>query len=136
MTENLREIVSTWSQRFGLLLLVCAMVGCGESGPPLAPVTGTITLKGEPLTGALVEFQPITSEGSPSYAETDEAGSYDLMFTQDKRGAWVGEHRVRITTRNENERVAEKLPPEYNEQSTLQMTVEAGKANTFDFVIE
>src|SRR3954463_16414571 len=30
------------------------LVGCGDSGPKLVPVTGTVTLNGKPLEGAVV----------------------------------------------------------------------------------
>jgi hypothetical protein len=111
-------------------------VGCGEDGPPLAAVEGTVTLDGQPLPAALIEFQPKAPEGSPSYGETDAEGRYQLLFSQSLNGAWIGEHRVRITTLNENQRIAEKLPPEYHRRSQLVRVVEAGKTNVFDFAIE
>jgi hypothetical protein len=83
-----------------------------------------------------VEFHPTAIDEAPAYGETDAAGRYRLMFSQSRAGAWIGEHRVRITTRNENERVAEKLPPEYHDRSNLVRVVEADKSNVFDFTIE
>ena len=110
--------------------------GCGGDQLPVVPVTGTVTLDGEPLGGALVEFQPIDSLGSPSYSATDAAGKYDLTFSQTRRGAWVGEHLVRISTRNENERLPEKLPPQYHATSNLKRQVEANGETVLDFDIK
>ena len=106
-----------------------------------AEVSGTVTLNGQPLVGADVEFQP--REGAPSYGVTDENGRYELMYTRDKKGAIVGEHVVRITTTRirsdpegkEEGELAEVVPPKYNAQSELSVKVLPGK-NTFDFVIE
>ena len=39
----------------GLALLVG---GCGDGGPPMGKVSGTVTLDGQPLAGAEVEFAP------------------------------------------------------------------------------
>lgn len=114
--------------------LVCA-VGCGPSGPPLAPVEGVVTLDGAPLDGALLEFQPDSRDGSPSYGETDAEGRYQMKFSQSLDGAWVGDHTVRITTLNENARVRERVPRAYNEESTLRETVQANQTNEIDFAL-
>ena len=34
----------------GVLLVLCFVAGCGKSGPPMTPVTGSITLDDQPLT--------------------------------------------------------------------------------------
>ncbi len=113
-------------------LLLC---GCGSSGPPLADVEGTVTLNGKPLEGALLEFQP-QGMGSPSYGSTDAQGHYELLYTQEKTGAMIGSHLVRITTLNENERILERLPPEYHRDSEITKEVVAGETNVIDFDLE
>ena len=77
----------------------CCLVtpGCG-SGGKLATVRGKVTLNGQPLQGALVEFQPTDPGGSPSSGMTDAEGRYELMYTFDKSGAAPGEHVVSIRT--------------------------------------
>ena len=45
---------------------VGVMTGCGGDQLPIVPVTGTVTLDGQPLSRALVEFQPVDPLGSPS----------------------------------------------------------------------
>ncbi len=47
--------------RYVLSLFVvgcCLVVGCADPGPPTKYVSGSVTLDGEPLEDAFVEFQP------------------------------------------------------------------------------
>lgn len=123
----------------GWAVCVLFLAGCGDSGPERGQVTGTVTLDGQPLGGATVEFQP--REGAPSYGETDAQGRYQLGYTPEKPGAVVGEHTVRITTYRvkgppgSQEEVPERVPPEYNAESTVTREVKPGK-NVFDFPIK
>ncbi len=86
----------------GRLLLLSLFVGCGPQFK-FAPVSGTVTLNGEPLTGAIVGFEPLpqgdsTEVGYGSYAETDDEGYYTMKSFKGDIGAIVGPHRVMITT--------------------------------------
>lgn len=123
-----------------LLLVLCclAIPGCG-SGGKLATVRGKVTLNGQPLQGALVEFQPTDPEGSPSSGLTDAEGRYELMYTFDKPGAAPGEHVVSIRTggtrvddSGREVECRECVPIQYNSQTELRRTVEPG-LNTLDF---
>lgn len=118
------------------VMMSMVIAGCGGDQLPVVPVTGTVTLDGQPLAGALVEFQPYDPQGSPSYGSTDDKGKYELAFSHTRKGAWVGEHLVRISTRNENERVPEKLPPRYHAESDVKRQVKADEDNVLDFNIE
>ena len=120
------------------MAVLCAVgVGCGRSD--MAEVTGTVTLDGQPLPDAFLEFAPTGGKGSTSTGRTDQAGEYELMFSRDTAGAFLGEHRVRISTReittNAQQRevwLPEKVPARYNTQTELKREVEPG-ANRFDF---
>jgi len=84
-----------------LLLLVIVTVGCGGTNanlPPLVPVSGTVTLDGELLCGAVVRFVPVGStRGTGAGGHTDESGKYELVSRHGGNGAAVGEYRVVIT---------------------------------------
>jgi len=71
-------------------------IGCGQPRD-YAPVEGTVTLAGRPLSGVRVWFYP-ESEGreQPPYATgtTDAAGLYTLTAETGKPGALVGKNRV------------------------------------------
>jgi hypothetical protein len=73
----------------------------------LAPVSGTILLDGEPLVGASVNTQPISTSsnrepGAGSFGNTDAQGHYSLELVDPPlAGAVLGEHRLTITRRKQ-----------------------------------
>lgn len=83
-----------------LNLLFClslfAFLGCGEAGPGLAPVRGTLTQGGKALPGVSVTFSPVES-GASSGARTDANGKFVLLAASGKAGAVVGKHKVILT---------------------------------------
>ncbi len=115
-----------------ILLAAAVLAGCsGDDRPPLADVTGTVTLDGRPLPNAVVTFLPI-QRGRASRGMTDSAGHYELRYLRDIRGAILGSHQVMITTASE-EKPGELLPARYNQQTTLSVEVERGvKQYCFD----
>jgi hypothetical protein len=126
----------------GLLFFLASAAGCSGAPDNVATVTGKVTLDGQPLPGALVEFIP-DGAGSTSMGKTDEQGNYTLKYTREHEGALIGKHRVRISTYVQGdatsdppiEAVPEKVPAEYNLKTNLSATVEDG-ANTIDFPLE
>ncbi len=92
-------------RRFALVTVFFATVfmgGCG-GGPTLAPVSGVVTLDGKPYPNAVVNFQPVATNGidAPglgSMAITDENGKFTLKYDNVKPGAVVGKHVIRIVT--------------------------------------
>lgn len=85
-------------QRYVLAVGVLSLLflsACGSSDrPPLARVSGTVTLDDKPLEGARVTFTP--AEGRPSTGTTDSEGKYELQYAVDAMGASVGEHTVTV----------------------------------------
>jgi hypothetical protein len=105
----------------------------------MATVSGQVTLNGQPLANATVQFRPVSADGASSFGLTDDEGSYDLMRTVKTRGAMPGEYVVSIRTADtlfddgsDDAEQVERVPAEYNARSELKRTVEAGR-NTFDF---
>lgn len=79
-------------------LCVVILAGCGGNPadyPDTAPVTGTVTLDGQPLEGARVSFTP--QEGRSSSGTTDAQGKYELNYTGDIKGSMLGTARVSIS---------------------------------------
>jgi hypothetical protein len=71
----------------------------------IVPVSGRVTLDGQPLAGAVVTFQPIRDSSSEpptatgSAGQTDKDGRFALRLVDpDRMGALVGEHTVSIST--------------------------------------
>ena len=123
---------------FAVLRTSSHAVGCGNS--EVGEVYGTVTLDGEPLPNAVIEFIPTDGEGRNSFGWTDEEGKYDMQFARDRNGAWIGENKVLISTadvldeRDENgeDRYSPELVPE--KYSNEVRTVEAG-TNLIDFFL-
>lgn len=87
-----------WSMKFPLLVCLCVVFGCSGKYE-LRPVSGTITLNGQPLEDATVTFTPIGggTDAPPSSGRTDSSGKYKLSLVVDETsGALVGKHKVVI----------------------------------------
>lgn len=75
-------------------VVLAGLVGCGDAGPKMAEVEGTLKLKGKPLDKIQVEFWPVA--GAPrSMGVTDAQGRFALTTDDGKRtGARVGTHKI------------------------------------------
>jgi len=119
------------------LALAALLVGCSqEGGFKLAKVSGSVTLDGQPVAGAGLEF--VADAGGVAYGRTDASGRYYMSFGNSRTGAIVGKNQVRITA---GDRVTvggkkyestEVFPKKYNKESELFIEVASG-SNTFDF---
>jgi len=103
--------------------------------PPLAQVSGTVTLDGKALAGAAVSFEP-GAAGAILKGRTDPKGRYELSSGPrgEAKGAAPGLYTVRIKTKPQRGKEADftPLPAVYNEQSALRAQTTAGM-NTLDF---
>lgn len=134
-----------------LLPLIVLVLGC-DGGPKLAPVSGKVTLNGQPLAEAWLDFQPIATgddinPGAGSVGTTDKDGRYTLKTVHGKTGAVVGKHRVSITLKDptggnadadpaRGKRGFKQLPVRYNFQSELTVDVPAGGRSDVDFPLK
>lgn len=82
-------------------LLILGFMGCGgdevapEVVPPLQPVSGVVTLDGEPAQGVSVVFVPSgTSTGNGATAMTDASGKYELLYRTGDKGIPAGDYKV------------------------------------------
>jgi hypothetical protein len=84
-----------------VLVILIAMSGCSErSGPPadapkMAPVTGTVTYKGQPAINCTVTFHP-QGPGNPARGEVKESGRFTLSTYEQFDGAAIGHHVVTV----------------------------------------
>lgn len=125
-----------------------AVLGCG-AGYELdtAPVSGVVTVDGEPLTGGTIYFT--TGRGRGAGAKIQPDGSYELRTYRDGDGAAVGLNKVGVTAYDNmalyyqqaagesagGGRPRPLIPPKYfdPETSGLEFDVKAGKRNQADF---
>lgn len=120
--------------------VLLGLLGCSGTRSDLAPVTGIVTLDGEPLAQATLVFQP-EAAGPASFGLTDESGRYTMMYDEGVKGAVVGRHAVKITTFQERDPDAdpptpespEILPDRYHRSSELTAEVAQSKKNEINF---
>ena len=106
-----------------ILLLVCvSIVGCGDKGPPLGSVSGTVTLDGEPVEGAFVDFSPLFEGGLELRAaeKTGSDGYFEMQYDLERNGVPLGKYQVQISTQDwekqedgSNKVIPEKIPKHY-----------------------
>ncbi|MCC9642130.1 carboxypeptidase-like regulatory domain-containing protein [Rhodopirellula sp. JC740] len=140
---------------------VVSMTGCGPSAQAdyasigLVPITGTVTLDGQPVEGAVVQF--VAPDTTFSYGTTDAEGHYEMKFNSEVMGVPPGDKIVRISTTTSTGEVDtegadddddaprrrkkktrdpnEKIPAAYNEDSQIKATVSAGQV-VYDFALK
>ena len=86
--------------------------GCGEGGPRLVPVTGTVTLNGKPLADATISFVPDPSNAdiTPGGDKTGPEGNYKAMY-QSRSGLAPGKYVV-LVSKTAAPPAGVELPPE------------------------
>lgn len=83
-----------------LLVFGCLpLLGCGsDDGPKLVPVSGKVTLNGQPLSGAHVTFLPTgETRGTGADGRTDAEGVFQLKARHRGPGAVAGTYKVVIS---------------------------------------
>lgn len=82
-------------------ILVCFFqAGCGgKTGPRFYKITGTISYKGKPVSGASISFIPQDKSARPARGTTDEKGQYRLTTLDPGDGVVAGKHSVAIALR-------------------------------------
>ena len=139
----------------GILPVACCVMACGCGGGgsyDLVPVSGKVTLDGNPVSGVDVSFQPTSSTpdtAAPgSFGKTDAEGRYTLKTIGEggKEGAVAGKHIVRLSMASgedededagleEEDGGAGRLPPECTDGS-LNFDVPSGGTDKADFDLQ
>ncbi len=148
--------------RYSLMVLLAGLlIGCGGGSDheETASVTGTVTLKGTPVTKGRIAFYP--PKGRPAMGAIQSDGTYTLTTFDQGDGALLGNHRVTITANEtvggpptpssfeEEIRQAAKLssqapaktvwlvPQEYSNRKTSKLEAEVVSGdNTHDFNLD
>jgi hypothetical protein len=79
-------------------VFIAVLVGCGGGGGPTTyPVTGKITIKGQPAKDILITFSPVDPKGEPAIGLVSADGTYTLKSgIHAKPGALPGKYKVVI----------------------------------------
>jgi hypothetical protein len=76
-----------------------------SSGPALTRASGTVTMEGKPLAGAVVTFHPSSKQGSAAVGRTDKLGHFEMKTAGAGRGVLPDEYRVTITKITSEEKI-------------------------------
>ncbi len=115
----------------GCAILIAGICGCGKA--PQA-ISGRVTLDGEPLSEAAIQFIPKTPGVRKTSCEVQN-GEYRLPL---ENGLLPGEYRVDIVDLpplSHATTVRRPFPAKYTDNSPLSITVEPDGPRTFDFAL-
>ncbi len=129
-----------------VLLTTLLVAGCGshdkwkEGRPKTYFTSGTVTLDGTPVDGAIVTFEPVDAvTGKPGTAVTDKNGYFEVQTFDPGDGLTEGKHKVAIrksqlvdasgkvvTEVNSDAALKEKhlIPPRYSETKSSKLEVD------------
>lgn len=95
MSENFLKLIVVL-----IAIISFSSAGCRKNNPfDLAPVSGIVTVDGQPTPGIVVVFTPVATDktaivGPFSSAITDADGKFTLKSKQGDFGAVIGSHSV------------------------------------------
>lgn len=117
--------VPTWSLGSTLVVILTAL-GCGDGRPDRVPISGVVTIDGQPLAHGSILFKP--ANGRSAGGALDSQGRYFLTYYEKGDGAVPGEYTVAVSA---NEQLGETAmrwhaPRKYSnpETSELKATVD------------
>src|SRR5437762_8177513 len=82
-----------------MLLAAAVFAGAGCSGN--VGIKGKVTLDGQPVEGASVQFVPVDG-GRPAFGTTDASGVFTLSTIKQGDGTSKGEYKVTVTKMSDN----------------------------------
>jgi len=111
-----------------LALAVVVLTGCGG---PATVITGLVTLDGQPVPQAVLEFFPVSGKGRVSFAKADETGRYRVTVSPTKLSVVVTATKVDGQQQNPYDpdgplidRIINYLPSRYGYQEKTPLTVD------------
>jgi hypothetical protein len=118
-----------------LAAALIGLAGCGGGGPKIVPVSGVVTIDGQPLTYGHIQVLP--TGWRPASSRIGSDGRFMLTTTVSGDGCAVGTHPVVILAGESISPEATKwhAPKKYADSATTNLTVTISKA-TDDLKIE
>jgi hypothetical protein len=146
-----------WKRAFALLVFApLFVIGCADPYAGRNAISGLVKLKGEPIKAGVIFFDPLDKQDTSSGAPIAN-GEYNI---DRKQGLKAGKYRIRVTAGDgvtpahrfggkgevqEEEAGApggsrnivskDLIPASWNTLSQQEVTVDASRANRFDFDI-
>ena len=102
------------------------------------PLYGSVSINGTPIKVGAISFLPL---GSPKLVTSSGASVINGKYSvPTNKGVVPGEYRVEIYATGDvgdgTSRIRRLVPPKYNAESELTITVAKGKSYDFDLVVE
>ena len=82
-------------QLIALVVLLSGLVGCGQSGPKLEPVSGKVLKDGKAMTNVSVALVP-EGNGIAAMGSADSSGTI-VVQTNGRSGAMQGKYKIGVT---------------------------------------
>ena len=145
VTKTMPEFISSLSRICSLLcaIVLLSMLGCGQSGR--VSVEGTVTLDGQPLKNAQIQFHPLPGTAGPTAGADIVDGKFAIPTSG---GPFVGKFEVQIIklgltgkkvfdprSNSMIDEYIQILPTRYNAKSELEAEVAASGPNSFEFTL-
>jgi hypothetical protein len=139
---------TVWLAAVGVIVIAAvALIGCSDGRLELAPVSGRVTVAGEPLAAGKIVFQP--EAGRASFGRIEGGRILEVTTYAQGDGVPVGKQRdavvpevdenVAMTNPVEYARIMKEgsIPSRYHQAATSGLTAEImrGQANELEFDI-
>ena len=118
-----------------LIIGFIGVVGCGDGRVKRVPISGKITIDGEPLTFGTIQFFPV-KEGRMGKGSVKPDGSYAVDYYEKGDGLPKGEFKVRILAGEyvSDTRLRWHAPKKYSKRATSGLTGTIdGETESLDF---
>ena len=125
----------------GISAITACFIGCGT---PATTITGAVTLDGQPVPNASLEFFPVTGKGRVSFTTTDGSGRYTVAVSPTPLKVVITATKIDGKEKNPYDpdgplvdRVVEALPERYGfqEKTPLVASPVENQSTTIDFTI-
>jgi hypothetical protein len=120
---------SAEAYRLTVAALLALLAGCRDAPPATYPVTGKLTIRGQPAAEADLRFYEVRGRApgmTRPYATTGEDGRFTVSTFGMNDGAPAGEYQVSVSWKgslrgippDQRDALPEQLPPRYTDATT------------------
>jgi hypothetical protein len=120
---------SQFIHSLAICLMLVVALGCDDGRPARVPVSGRVTIDGQPVTSGSVSFRP--PQGRPASGKLDDQGRFTLKTFEPGDGCVPGKHEVTIHSTDLLSRTQLRwnVPKKYQSSSTsdIRVTIDGPK---------
>ena len=116
-------------------LALAFLLGCGESGPRLAKVQGTVQLDGQPMQEGTVMFRSV-GEGTLDQIEVKDGKFAGEAHPGDRRVEIAQFETIVLDPQMNSTRQVNHVAKEFNDESKLTAKVDPSGPNEFNFDVK